>query len=173
MTLSKRDKVKPGDVWSRHSHGEVIARHGGGGGGVRVRNASGFEWDVAEEIIEKEFSFADQFRLVDKYSRTAVIEALTDNPRRAMTICFSKKVDPKDVAKVLAGGQREGNAREWNKLVKLSLEGEQRIMVGYHSNRYDEHRRLHFQEHGKGPRLVDPRTIKWMIVNQHKYVVKA
>jgi hypothetical protein len=45
-------------------------------------------------------------------------------------------------------------------------------MIGFHNNGYDEHGRLKFQEAGIGQRLIDPRTIRWAVVNGVKYVVK-
>jgi hypothetical protein len=163
-------KINVGSVFSRRSHGVVV--------GIRadtftLRNESGFEWDIrGANILEEEFSFADQHDSDTKESRTAVIEALKLNPHTAMTICFHKKPDPKHIATELAKGQGDMKPRAWNSTVKKLMEGEERIMVGHSTGIFDEHQRLKFIEMTKGPRLVDTRTLKWMVVDRIKYVVK-
>jgi len=90
----------------------------------------------------------------------------------AMTVCFKKKPKHTDIAKALAEGQGDTNARTWSKKVKDLIEGEERIMIGHHSGQVDEHQRLKFIESGAGPRLVDTRTTQFVIVDRTKYVVK-
>lgn len=166
-------KVKPGAVFSRHSFGTVVdSARRGFGGTFRVKNAQGFEWEIGAEILEREFSFADQFDGEEKVTRTRVIEILTENPHTAMTVAFHKAVDPKAVAEATKAGQGAMSDREWAKHVGTLCEGEAREMIGHHAGTWDEHRRLHFVEMAKGPRLVDPRTIDWLIVGRMKFVVK-
>lgn len=105
-------------------------------------------------------------------SRTRAIEILVENSHTAMTVCFYKKVDPKEAAAALAAGKGTMSDREWNKLVKTTLDGEERVMVGHHEGKWDEHRRLRFTEMAKGARLVDPRTIDYIIVGRVKFNVK-
>lgn len=162
-------KVKVGDVFSRHSFGTVIYKQGDRLG---LRNSDGYEWTIDSNILEQEFSFAEQFDSEEQVSRTRIIELLTENPRTAMTVCFNKKPDPKAIAKELSTGQGELSARAWNKKVSDLVAGEERVMVGHHFGVFDEHRRLHFTESTKGGRLVDPRTINWLIVCRVKYTVK-
>jgi len=165
-------KVKVGDLWTRHSAGEVTAIRGNS---IMLKNTNGLEWSITSDILEKEFSFADQYDTEEKLSRTAVIEILVEAPQTAMTVCFNKKVDHKNVAKVLSEGQGELTARAWNKKVKETVGGEEAIVVGFHTRNFDEHRRLRFIKLGGkgGYRLVDPRTLQWVIVNRTKYVVKS
>jgi len=169
------NKVQVGSVFSRHSHGEVLAiQNTMQGKTYSMRNEAGFEWVIrGEDILEHEFAFADQHDDEVKESRTKVIESLSDNRFTAMTICFNKKADHKDVAKALAEGQGDLSTRAWNKKVKDMMAGEERIMIGHSTGQFDEHQRLRFIEHGKGPRLVDTRTVRWLIVNRTRYVVKT
>lgn len=167
-------KVKPGAVFSRHSFGTVIlSERGLGGGSFRIRNEKGFEWDVGREILEQEFSFADQFESEETVSRTKAIEVLTANPRTAMTVHFRKAPDPKAVAEALKAGQGAAETdKSWRKRVEELMAGDERTMEGHHNSSFDEHRRLSFIENAKGPRLVDPRTIEWLICDRKKWVVK-
>jgi hypothetical protein len=162
-------KVKVGNVFSRHSFGTVIAIRGDM---LQLRNSEGYEWTIDANILIQEFSFAEQYDEEEKVSRTRIIEVLTENPGTAMTVCFMKKAKPGDVAKELAAGQGSLTQRAWNTKVKDLMEGEERVMVGQHHGTWDEHRRLHFNEATKGNRLVDPRTIRWLICRRTKYTVK-
>lgn len=165
-------KVRPGHVFSRHSFGKVIAVHPGLNR-IELRNTEGLTWTVDGTILEQEFCFAEQHDGVEEVSRTRAIEIVTENPRTAMTINFNKKADPKVVAKELAAGQGALSSKEWNAKVSKLMDGDERTMVGWHYGSFDEHRRLSFIEEEKGPRLVDPRTINWVVVNRVRYNVKA
>jgi len=88
-----------------------------------------------------------------------------------MTIHFNKKPDAKKIAKELEAGKGSETAKVWNAKVKTLLLGEERVMIGYHVCFFDEHRRLRFQEAEKGQRLVDPRTLNWMVVNRVRFSV--
>lgn len=166
-------KIKVGSTFSRHSFGTVTKF---GGNSIYLKNTEGYEWSITADIVEQEFCFADQYDEEEKASRTAVIEVITDNPATAMTICFNKKPDPKAVAKLLKEGQGEDSARAWNKKVKLAIGGAECTLVGYHTGSFDEHRRLRFHkmnaDGGTDFRLVDPRTINWIICARKKYIVK-
>jgi hypothetical protein len=163
-------KVKVGSVFSRHSHGTVVSVRDGY---YTLRNDGGFEWEIhGDNILENEFSFADQHDEEIRESRTRIIEIMNENGHTAMTVVYRKKPDPKHVAKELAKGKGKTSDRAWNKKVKDLVDGELRTMVGYHTNSFDSFDRLRFHEHGKGPRLVDPRTVELLIVARQKFVVK-
>ena len=171
--LCDASKVKVGSVFSRHSFGKVLDKGTDRGTEYfKIQNLEGKTWTITADIVEAEFSFADQFETTETVSRTRAIEVLTENPYRSITISFRKKVDHKEVAKELAKGQEQLTKRQWTKKVKDLLAGEERTMEGYHTGTFDEHRRLRFNESGKGARLVDPRTVDWMIVGRTKYKVK-
>ena len=163
--------IAVGSVWSRHSYGIVTGRVGQR---FTLRSEEGLEWDVdGANIMEAQFSFADQFTQEITDSRSAINEIVMAHPGQAMTICFKKKPKTPDIAKALVEGQGSLNARAWSKKVKDLIEGEERVMIGHHSGKVDEHQRLKFIETGKGPRLVDTRTTQFVIVDRIKYVVKA
>jgi hypothetical protein len=139
-----------------------------------LRSEEGLEWDVdGANIMEAQFSFADQHTQEVKESRSKINEILLSYRGTALTVCFKKKPKANDVAKALAEGQGSQTQRAWNKKVKELIEGEERIMVGHHSGSLDEHQRLKFTETGVGQRLVDTRSTQWVIVDKTKYVVKS
>jgi len=162
-------KVKVGSVYSRHSFGSVKSI---GMGNAMIENENGDSWQISMELLEKEFSFADQAEEEKTVSRTEAIEALTAHPFMAMTVNFNKQPKAEDVATNLKGGQGAMSDKDWKKHVEKFMEGEERTMIGHHFGTFDEHRRLQFISSGEGPRLVDPRTINWLIVDRIKYIVK-
>ena len=165
----KASDIKEGDIFTRHSFGKVVKRFHDNR--FRVKNSEGMEWEIDAGILESEFSFADQHEVTETCSRTRIIEVLRSYPRTAMTVCFRKKLDPETVANQLQDANRSTDP-VWLKAVKKALEGETRIMIGQHTNTFDAHSRLKFTEAGKGFRLIDTRTIEWLVVDQMKYVVK-
>jgi hypothetical protein len=163
-------KITVGAIWSRHSYGKVVGRRGDE---FTLRDETGFEWDVrGANIMEAQFSFADQIEQEIMESRSAINEILLANRGIAMTVCFKKKPKHTDIAKALADGQGDLTARQWSKKVKDLTEGEERVMIGHHAGSLDEHQRLKFTETGVGQRLVDTRTTQWVICDRIKYVVK-
>jgi len=107
-------------------------------------------------VLENEYSFAGQFEDKAKTNQTKIIEIVKDNPRRAMTVTFRKKPDNSMAADLLATGQGSMTQRQWRKKVREATAGEERTLVGYHQNKFDEHGRLRFNAE-EGPRLIDPR----------------
>jgi len=66
--------------------------------------------------------------------------------------------------------------------LKTALEGEERTMVGRHYGSQDEFGRIKFidmdakldpaKDYDTRQRLVDPRTLNWLILKGVKYIVK-
>lgn len=164
-------KVEVGSVFTRHSFG-VVTRVDPVAKKVFLKNTAGVEWEISNDILEHEFTFADQYETTETVSRTRAIEIMMEHPGTAMTVNYHKKLEPKVVAAALKAGQGKLSDKDWQKLVDGHLVGEERTMVGQHHAKFDEHQRLHFDEHDVGSRLVDPRTIQWLIVNRARYDVK-
>jgi hypothetical protein len=167
-------KIKVGSVASRHSHVQILGVTPHPAGMIfTMRDETGFEWDIkGANIMEAQFSFADQFENEVKTSRTEINKVLVENRSTAMTVVYTKKPDAERVAKELATGRGSDSEKDFLKKVEALMEGEERTMVGHHSGGFDEHQRLMFIEHGTGPRLVDTRTIKNLTVNRVRYTVK-
>ena len=162
-------KIKIGSVWTEHDIGEVVNIIGNK---AYVKSAVGKEYEISISLVERLFSFADQYDEEVKVSRTDLIKIVKAAPQTAMTVTFCKKPDAKIIAKELSAGQSGMGDTIWASKVKKLIAGEQRTMVGQHFGVFDEHERLKFQEYGKGPRLVDTRTLSMVIVNRVKYVAK-
>jgi hypothetical protein len=163
-------KVQPGDVFSRTSYGTVVKQTPAA---VIVKNDLGFEWCVDASVFEEEFTIATYFSTEVTVNQTNLIEIINKNPRVATTINFRKKVNPATVTKQLREFLLTTSAskKKFATAVRESLAGESRTMIGRHFCDYDERGRLRFIEHGKGLRLVDPRTVEFAIINDTKYVI--
>ena len=163
-------KVKVGDTYSRRSFGTVVELKAGS---IKVKNNKGDEpWDVGHNIIENEFSFANQHEASAEVTGTDAIKILMAHPYAAMTVCYHKKPDPKATADALKAGQGTETDRAWASKVKKLMEGEEREMIGYHQGSLTPQGHLQFHETGVGLRSVDPRTLNFLVVDRSKYVVK-
>jgi hypothetical protein len=164
-----KDKLTPGDFFSRLSYGVIVKIVGDS---VHVRNSEGREWSIGADLVAAEFSIAGQHDETIKVTQTEMIQVLLDARRTAMTVNFNKKPDAAEAAEALSGGKDGMTDRQWKAKVKLALEGEERTAIGYHEGNLDERGRLKFYENGKGFRQVDPRTLNWVVVNRKLYEIK-
>lgn len=147
---------------------------------------------VNDKYVDKFLHSADSFEDTKKDSQTALINAVVSNPRTVMTIEFVKKDEPKTKkayeAEKLAKVKEIQSARLKKDKEKLLLDlidnpitkvipGECRVIKGYHTGNVDDRGRITFfdLEQPKGVhnvRQVDSRTIKMVIVNGVKYIIK-
>lgn len=181
--LSKVKDLKVGDKWSRQSYGKVIKVVGLEG--IEVENEHGLQWRISEDLFEKEFLTHDQYDNTEIKTRTELAEICVENPRVVMTICFKKQNESNDVADALQDklngvddiDELIDNRRRWRKLIRETMADNDRTLVGFHTCAKDTGGRLFFTdmevEEGSNVRKVDPRNIRWMIVNNMKYVVKG
>ena len=181
-------KIKVGDPWSRLSNGKVtkITK-----GSLYVENEAGKEWEIGFPIVEDEFYFADQFDTELKVTRTELSQIFINHPRIIMTACYHKQVKEKDLNeeffKLYAneGGviiSKVDYTKKVKELTKVALKGEERVIVGRHESSIDDFGRMHFtdveieqdktKEYDVRHRLVDPRTLKFVIVANVKYTAK-
>ena len=186
MSTTVVNKIKVGEILSEtqfYTVKSVNPKHNS----ITVQNDSGLEFQIQGESLIGALSSASQFTETIKVSRTELAEIFKAHPRTALTVNYNTKVDPKEVAKKISDiypnkGKMASKA-EFDKTVKAALkqalEGEERTMVGRHYNSMDEFGRVYFTDmnlpkdtfknYDTRTRLVDPRTINWIIVNGKKY----
>jgi len=160
---------------------------------VDLVNDFGEEITLTKEYVEQLLVSNDQFNETKQMSRTDVINLFLSSTNVIATVNFNKKVDEKEVQKQLfalypnAGGKILSKT-DFEKAVKKNLAdaltGEERTMVGRHYGRTDEFGRIKFidmqapggydevKDSDSRQRLVDPRTINWIILRGVKYEVK-
>lgn len=177
--MSKFKNLKVGEVLSETQYYKVEKIKGNQ---AQLLTANGDSIVLNDEYINNLLSSATQYDEVKKVTRTELAETFLANARVAMTVMFHKKVDPKQVSESVSSiygelnlGMTEASFQKKVKAV-LDLKGEERIMVGRHYGSVDVNGRVSFVDmnidSGNPNRLVDPRTIDYLIVGGIKYELK-
>lgn len=177
--------IRKGDILSETQFYTVAdARNGR----LTLKTDSGDTVTVDDNYAQTLLSSANHFDATTKVTRTELTDIFLNHSRVAMTVNFNKQVKPEDVVDNIAGlypklsmGMTED---DFKKKVKqqLSLKGEERTMVGRHYGGQDVNGRVNFvdmelekdssKDYETRLRLVDPRTLNYVIVAGVKYVVK-
>lgn len=158
--------------------------------GIVLTNDAGQDITVSKQYAEKMLNSASDSSSTKKVTRTELVSMFLSNPRVAMTVNFNKKVKETDIRSAIVGlypnkGGKLMSEAAFKKEVKaaLNLKGEERTMVGRHYSAQDENGRVQFVDMSLGSyddskdydtrqRLVDPRTLNWVVVEGVKYQVK-
>jgi hypothetical protein len=174
---------KPGSVLSETQFYKVDSIVGNN---VILVTDSNEKIQVSKGYAETLLDSADDFTTVEKITRTELVEKFLTSTRVAMTVNFNKKVDEAAIRKDIIslypnkGGKLISEA-DFTKKVKqiIDLKGEERVMRGRHYGIQDANGRVSFVDMDlpstdptARKRLVDPRTLNWLIVNGVKYEVK-
>lgn len=160
---------------------------------VQLKNDYGELVVVDKPYVEKCLVSSEDITENKTMSRTDLINLFISATNVICTVNYNKKVDEKEIQKALEalypnkGGKILSEA-DYKKAVKKNLkdalEGEERTMVGRHLGRYDEFGRIKFidmevaggydetKDYDTRTRLVDPRTLNWLILRGVKYVAK-
>lgn len=158
---------------------------------VRLLTDDGQLITVDNGYAEQHLTSASQFSTVQPMNRTDLANLFLASRATALTVNYYKQIKQGDVEKQIfelypnKGGKilsESDYKKKVSSALKGILTGEERIMVGRHYGSQDEFGRVHFidMEQFKDPakdydtrqRLVDPRTIQWMILRGIKYELK-
>ncbi len=160
------------------------------GNKVQLVNDFGEKIVVDDKYVEKCLVSSDEFTEEKTMSRTDITNLFLSSTNTALTVNYNKQVNETEVKKKLhALYPNKGHImsetdfkKEVDKALKVALEGEERTMVGRHYGSQDEFGRIRFidmeqekdnsKEYDTRQRLVDPRTLNWMILKGVKYIVK-
>ena len=153
---------------------------------VQLGTESGSPIVVDKGYVESLLVSANQYTETQKITRTELAELLVSNPYVAMTVNFNKQVKEADVFKEILDVHKNTAPvkveKEFKAAIKKALNGEQRTIVGRHNGHKDEFGRVQFIDmeiakeasatYDKRQRLVDPRTINWLILRGVRYEAK-
>lgn len=148
---------------------------------VVVENQFDFSWTIGKPIVAKEMVSAHQVDEEKKITRTEIVKILENAGDTIFSVCFTKKISEKPIADRLATLTPEDleSPKKRRALAKEFTHGETRTLVGYLYNADPEMGRsividLEAPEdnYESKKRLVDHRTIEWLIFNKIKYVAK-
>lgn len=182
------NKLKPGDVISEIQYYLVkdVA-----GDTVNATMDNGQVIGLSKGYIDKAIMYsADYYENEEAVTKTQLEEILKSHPRTAMTVCYFKQAKEKDIAEQISNlypnkGKIMSEAdfiKSAKKIAKSVTIGEERVIRGRHYNSYGAGGRIQFidmditkdesKDYDTRMRLVDPRTIQWIIVNNIKYNLK-
>ena len=177
--MAKFDKLQIGEILSETHYYEVVKI---AGNQTQLVNEDGQNIVVDSNYINNSVASATQFDKEEKVTRTEMVKIFKENARVAMTVMFNKQLEPKTVTESIAKIYDElgiGLTKEdFTKKVKavVNLKGEERVMIGRHYGQRDDNGRFTFVDmqvkSGSQDRLVDPRTLNYVIVNNVKYIIK-
>lgn len=177
--MSEFKKLEVGEILSESQYYKVEKISGNK---VQLVNDEGNRVVVDDKYVNQSLSSASQYSETKKVTKTELAEIFLQNSRVAMTVMFNKKLDNKKVTDSistiygkLSFGMTQADFTRQVKAV-INLKGDERVMVGRHYGSPDVNGRVSFVdmniEKGNPNRLVDPRTINYLIVNNVKYIIK-
>lgn len=155
--------------------------------GEKVQLATGAGHVVVDKnYVETYLNSGDQFSKEEKVTKTVLADTFINSPRVAMTVKYVKQDKPKSNRAYKAELADQVAAVKAKRITVESalanpvlpyIPGEERTMRGWHESHVDDMGRIQFTDmdatgSGAPLRLVDPRTIQWLIVNDVKYVLK-
>lgn len=165
--------LKVGDYISYTEYYEVT---GVNDTSVHLKNERDFPIIADKKVVSEGMYTASQFNEEKKVSRSELASILENARDTIFTVNFNKQVSQASMAEKLEGADLS-SAVARKRLAKELLRGPERTLTGYlvaseprlgRSNVVD--RTLPSGEHNQ--RLVDHRTINWMVYKNVKYVAK-
>jgi hypothetical protein len=153
---------------------------------ITVVNERGFEFDIDRDIVEEGLYSASQYQIEKAVTRTEICEILEQAGSHVFTVNFNRQVQEQELQdKLLEAIKQEAekpdNERDIEKAIKKlskeALKGGERTLVGYLLQTEQKMGRslvidLQVPSDRNRIRLVDHRTINWLILQNVKYTVK-
>ena len=137
-----------------------------------ICSSKGMNIEISKDIIEYEMHNSSVHATEEKIPLTQVATKLAEANSKCFTVCFTCKVNEKDVKEKLSGMSEKEIKSKAKELSKELLLGHEKTLVGRLSKAEGKFgRSLVIDLPSEGFRQVDHRTIKWLIIDNVKYVV--
>ena len=186
--------IGPGSILSETSF--YVVKSLEKGGKVVVVDDYGHSINLSERYVKEITVSADQYDTEEKKTKTEMQEIFFASPRLAMTVAYitqssekpKKEYDAEKAAKIdeISRASLSTAAVLLGDLIDnpitREIPGKLRVMKGRHYGSQDTNGRVSFidmeitrdasKDYDTRTRLMDPRTIQWMIVNKVKYTQK-
>lgn len=166
------ETLKVGDRLSETQYYEVVSTESDR---MKVKNERGFEFTVSKAIVEEGMFNASQYTSTKKISRTAMVDILESTGGAIFTVNFDKKPTDESVLEVLKSftlADFQDPARLAHISEKIAR-GENRTLTGYMISSEPKMGRSKVIDLAQAPpansRLVDHRTLNWLIFKGTKY----
>lgn len=172
-------KVAVGERLALFSYYVVDSVDSGAGGYIYCTDEHGSQVQIGKAIVDSSMVSTTQFNKTTKVTQTRMAQILESLGHLPLCVCFNKKVEPTHVADELEGKDISSKAKR-RKVVKDLMTGEERIMHCrlFRSTEDDlemelgRYRVIDLEKSAPGEpaqRMVDTRTIKWIIVDGIKF----
>ena len=133
---------------------------------------TGQTWSVSKSILETQAYTSDQYTSSEKVTRTELARILEIDIRdKVFSVCFTKMPNLQDQEKILEGADLSTSSKRKRVAKELGV-GQERIMHAYAKDTHDMGRLPVYDVEAKGDRLVDLRTIKWLVFANKRYELK-
>lgn len=175
--MTKFSKLKTGEKLSETQFYTVVKIKGNQ---VQLENARKEPIVVDKGYVETCLTSGEQFTTETKVNKTDLTKLFLENANVVFTVSFNKQVKAVDVVKEIKDAYDKSTPSEFEtklkKAVNKGLEGEERVLTGYHNGTQDEFGRVSAVDmnitEGHNVRLVDPRNLNYLILKGTKYIVK-
>lgn len=141
---------------------------------------------VDNGYVEQCLTSANQHDGVKKITRTEMAKLFIENPNIVFTVSFNKQVKEADVVKEVMETYEASTIKSMatavKKAIKKALNGEERVLVGYHTGVQDDFGRISAvdmniakdpsKDYNTALRLVDPRQLNYLIIKGVRYETK-
>lgn len=135
--------------------------------------SSGKNIEISKDILEYEMHNSSVYAEEQKISLTNVATQMAEANSKCFTVCFTTKLDDKLVQEKLKDIKSKLTADKVKALSKEVLLGKESELVARLSRAEGKlGRSLVIDLPTQGYRTVDHRTIKWIIIDNVKYIVK-
>lgn len=177
----KFTNLKEGNIFSEQQFYTVVKI---AGNKAQLKTLRGEMVVLDDKYIETCLDSAHDYTKTENITRTEISKKFLTCTNIAFTVVFQKQVKDKDVIddleKLYPNTGKIMSKADYIKAVKAAikkaLEGETRILRGYHTGEQDEFGRISCVDMeiitGHNKRLVDTRTISELIVKGIQYKVK-
>lgn len=153
---------------------------------VQLTPESGESVIFHKNYVEKFLDSSDEYSKEEKINQTEMAALYLSCANISHSVSFQKQVKEADVLKEILEAHQSSAPKDVEKnfkaAIKKAIQGEERVLRGYHTGRQDSFGRIHVTDldiakdasksYDVRQRLVDPRTISWLIVKGTKYIVK-
>lgn len=148
---------------------------------VHCEDENGNSVRIGRKIVDNSMVSTTQFSETKKVTRTRLAQIIEQLGHLPFAVCFTKKVEPNAIADALDPKELGSQAKR-RKIVKQLMEGEERVMHCklqrsieddplMELGRYKVIDLENSKPHHPALRLVDTRTIKWLVVDGVKFEV--
>lgn len=175
--------LKAGEKLSETQYYKVVKISGSK---VQLKNGLGQDIVVDSAYVEDCLISGAQFSDIKKLTKTEMAKLFLENSNVVFTVSFNKQVKDTDVVKEIMEAYSSSTPKEIKakvkKAVKKGLNGEERVLEGYHTGVQDDFGRVSAidmniekdpsKDYNSSLRLVDPREINYLILKGVKYEVK-